>query len=198
MVRYGVLNIKYQVLRGLIGGTLNLFLQARWSFFSGSEQGKLLNTFNRELTTIGDTLGHLTMQFAQGLQLIIYLMVPFWLNPQVTMGAVGIVVGFALPFLMLHRLSYRLGKRNTETANIAIGFLAESLSTARLILGYGLQKRTLERYLRVFDQHIRATLRSQVLGSAIPALFQPLGILAKCWRWGWLFRKGSPWQRWLR
>ncbi len=178
LMRYSILRIKYRVLRGLVGGTLSLFLQARWTFFSGAKQGKLLNTFNRELVTIGDTFGHITTQFAQIFQLFIYLIVPFWLNPLMTLTALGVSVTFGLPFLLFHRLSYRLGKRNTETGNIAMSILSESLASARLILGFAVQNETLKRYFKAFDAHVHVTLGSQTLLVAINSFFQPISIAA--------------------
>ena len=75
-IRYAILRIKYDVLRGLFSEALRTFFKSRWEFFSGSDQGRLLNTLNRELNTIGDTLGHLATLLAQVVQLAIYLAVP--------------------------------------------------------------------------------------------------------------------------
>ncbi len=177
-IRYAILRIKYTVLNGLFGDTLQVFFKSRWEFFSGSDQGKLLNTFNRELNTIGDTLGHLATLLAQVVQLGIYLAVPLWLNAQLTLTALGLALLFGLPFMLLHGVNYRLGQRNTETANVAIGILSEVLGAARLILGFGRQKQARERFLNAFNQHIQVTLRSQVLGNAVPRIFQPMAMLA--------------------
>ena len=74
VIRYAILRIKYAVIRGLFGAALQTFFKSRWEFFSGSDQGRLLNTLNRELTTIGDTLGSLATLLAQIVQLGIGLM----------------------------------------------------------------------------------------------------------------------------
>lgn len=177
-IRYAILLIKYAVVRGLFGDALHTFFKARWGFFSGSDQGQLLNTLNKELNTIGDTLGHLATLFAQIIQLCIYLAVPLWLNAQMTLTALGLAVLLGLPFMLLHRISYRLGKRNTETANVVMGVLSEVLGAARLILGFGRQNQARERYLDAFDQHVQVTLRSQILATAVPKFFQPLAMLA--------------------
>ena len=68
-IRYDILHIKYAVIRGLFGDALQTFFKSRWEFFSGSDQGLLLNTLNRELNTIGDTLGHLATLLSQIIQL---------------------------------------------------------------------------------------------------------------------------------
>ena len=177
-IRYAILRIKYSVQRGLIGDALSTFFRARWQFFSNSDQGRLLNTLNRELGTIGDTLGHLATLLAQIVQLCIYLAVPLWLNARMTLTALGLALSFGAPFMLLHRISYRLGKRNTETGNLTGGVLTELLGAARLILGYGRQNQARKRYIDAYDQHVDVTLRSQTLGTAIPKFFQPLAMLA--------------------
>jgi len=177
-VRYAILVIKYSVSRGIISEALHVFFKARWGFFSGSDQGRLLNTLTKEFGTIGDALGGLASLLAQSAQLLIYLAVPIWLNPTMTLTALGLAVLFGAPFLLLHRLSYRLGQLNTETGNLTMTALSEVLSAARLILGFGRQTQARDRYLDTFDQHVRVTLRSQVLAGAIPKFFQPLGLLA--------------------
>ena len=177
-LRYAILRIKYAVGRGLIGDALHTFFKARWGFFSGSDQGRLLNTLNRELNTIGDTLGALATLLAQIIQLCIYLAVPLWLNAQLTLTALGLALLFGSPFMLLHKVSYRFGIRNTETANVMMGVLSEVLGAARLILGFGRQNQASKRYLDAFDQHIKVTLRSQTLGTALPKLFQPMTMMA--------------------
>lgn len=177
-IRYAILRIKYAVVRGLFGDALHAFFKARWEFFSGSEQGRLLNTLNKELNTIGDTLGHLATLFAQVIQIGIYLAVPLWLNAPMTLTALGLAVLLGVPFMLLHRISYRLGKRNTETANVAMGVLSEVLGAARLILGFGRQAQARDRYLMAFDRHVHFTLRSQTLATAVPSFFKPLAMLA--------------------
>ena len=177
-IRYAILRIKYRVVRGLFGDALQTFFRARWEFFSGSEQGRLLGTLNKELNTIGDTLGQIATQFAQLIQLAIYLAIPVALNPMLTIIAIGLAGLMAVPFLMLHRLGYRLGLRNTETANKALGVLAEILQAARLVLSFGRQEHARQRYLNAWDAHTNATLRSQTLAAAIPQLYKPLAMLA--------------------
>lgn len=177
-IRYAILKIKYTVLGGLIGDALRSFFKARWEFFSGSDQGRLLNTMNKEIGNIGDTLGQLATLLAQIVQLAIYLAVPIWLNAHLTLTAMGLALLFGLPFMFLNRISYRLGKGNTETGNVYVGVLTEVFATARLILGFGRQRHARNRYMKAYDGHVHATLRSQTFATAVPSLFQPLAMLA--------------------
>lgn len=178
VIRYAILSIKYSVLGGLISDALRTFFKARWGFFSGTDQGRLMNTLNKEIPNIGDTLGALTTLLAQVVQLITYLALPMWLNPTMTSTALGLSLLFGVPFLLLHRISYRLGKGNTETGNVYTSTLNEVLGASRLILGFGRQRQALDRTMLGYEGHVRATLRSQTLTTAIHKLYQPLAMLA--------------------
>ena len=178
VIKYAILTIKYKILRGLFNNTLSMFFKTTWGFFSDDSHGKLLNTLNKELNIIGDTIGHIATQFAQLIQFIIYLSVPLWLNASLTLTAVILAILFGLPFLHLNGVSYRLGKLNTKTANILVGTLNEMLQSARIILGFGRQDKAKLQYLVAFDKHMDATIKSQTLGVTVSELFAPLGILA--------------------
>ena len=178
VIRYAILTIKYKILRGLFNDTLRIFFKARWGFFSEDSHGKLLNTLNKELNIIGDTIGHIATQFAQIIQFIIYLSIPLWLDASMTLTAVILAILFGLPFLGLNRMSYRLGKLNTKTANIVVGTLSEMLQSARIILGFGRQDKAKLQYLVAFDNHMDVTIKSQTLTVAVSEFFAPLGILA--------------------
>ena len=192
VIRYAILKIKYVILRRLFNDTLSMFFKARWLFFSESNHGSLLNTMNKELNTIGDTVGNIAAQFAQLIQLIVYLAVPIWLNASMTITAISLAFIFGLPFLLLNKLSYRLGKLNTSTANVAMGVLSEMLQSARIILGFGRQDNALSRYLKAFEDHIDVTIKSQTLVIAIPVFFVPLGMLASVIALGVSFQQQDP------
>jgi ATP-binding cassette subfamily B protein len=178
IVHYSILKIKYHVQRTLYKDTLGLFFKARWEFFGGSKFGKILNTLNKELEIVGSTISTIASLFAQLIQLFVYLIVPFILDPIMTLSAVGLALIFTLPFLYLNKLSYRLGKENTRTSNIAIGVLTEILQLARIILAFGRQNKAQSSYLNAFDDHIKVTLQSQILKMAVPSFSIPLGMFA--------------------
>jgi len=172
-----VLRTKYIVLRDIMLGTFEDFFNARWYFFSSSVQGKLLNTFMREMVVVGDAFGGMARFFALMLQMILFLGVPLYISWQVT--SVSIVVGlmFSIPFMFFGKLSYRLGKLNTSTANKMAKIIQENLSAAKVILGFANQDKSKELLTHAFDAHRRVTLKSQTLGIAIPRMYYPLGLL---------------------
>ena len=190
--RYAILKIKYAVIHGLFGEALELFFKAKWEFFSSTNNGVLLNTLNKELNIIGDTLGHIAMLMAQVLQLFIFLAVPLWLNSTLTLTVLGFSVILGLPFLLLNKVSYKLGKRNTETANISMNVLNELLQAARLILGFGKQRQSKDRYLVAFDKHVKVTLLSQTLTIAVPKFFQPMAMMSVVIAVGFAIKSNTP------
>lgn len=177
-VKYSILKIKYDVICGFFADSIDVFFKAKWGFFSTSDNGILLNTLNKELTIIGDTLGQLATILAQIIQLVIFLIVPIWLNYKLTLTTLGICILFGLPFLFLNKLSYKLGKKNSETGNYAMSVLSELLQASKIILGFGKQKDSKERYLLAFNKHSKVALMSQTLSTAIPKFFQPLAMIS--------------------
>ena len=191
-IRYWILRVKYALERGLVSGALTAFFRARWEFFSRTDQGRLMNTLNRELDKIGSTLGYVATQLAAVVQLCIYLSIPMWLNAPMTLTALILALLLGSPLFLLQKMSYRLGQKNIETGNVMTGILNETLGAARLILGFGRQQQSLGRVLDAFDKHIPITMRSQTLGTAIGAFFQPIGILSAIVALGIALHRGAP------
>jgi ATP-binding cassette subfamily B protein len=177
-MRYFILKIKYAVIRDIFGDTISAFFSARWNFFSDINRGQLFNSLNKEMMIIGDTFGHLVSMFAQVFQLLIYFSVPIFINWKLTTLSILFVFIFSLPLLLLNRLSYRLGKVNLESSNKISSAVNEIIGLAKIIIGFGLQNTATERYFKAFDKHVKATLNSQLLSTAVPKIFQPLSIVA--------------------
>jgi ATP-binding cassette subfamily B protein len=84
---------------------------------------------------------------------------------------------FALPLLHLGKVNYRLGRLNTSTGNAIGAVIQESLSVAKVILGFGNQAKSVRSLAQAFDAHRVVTLKSQTLTIATPLLYEPLGIV---------------------
>lgn len=175
--RHSILRTKYAVLRDIILGTFEDFFNARWHFFSSGKQGMLLNTFTRELNIVGNAFGAMALFFANILQMAFFLAIPFYISWQVTAISLSIALLFALPFILLGRLSYRLGALNTSTSNRLMSVIQENLSLAKVVLGFGNQHKSSDNLSGAFDAHRRATLKSQTLSVAIPIVYRPFGVI---------------------
>lgn len=171
------IQVRYVVLRDLIRGAFKDFFSARWQFFSGGSQGMLLNTFTREISTVGESLTQMSLFFASLVRFAAFLVVPFYLSWQVTLISVAVAGVLAAPFFMLSGVGYRLGRRNTATGNDVMSVLHENLSLAKLVIGFGNQEKALRRLTTSFDQHARVTVAYQALNQAIGPAYRPLGLL---------------------
>mgnify|MGYP001191039124 CR=1 FL=1 len=178
LIRYILLKIKYVILQKLTLDTLHKFFDARWGFFSKSNQGLLINTLNKELTIIGDTVGHLALIASYFFQLLFYLITPMIINYKLTLTTLIMSLIFLYPLFILNNLGYRFGQKNTSTANANTQTFTEIFQAAKLIIGFGNQTKAKNRYENTFNAHVNATIKSQTLTAAISIIVQPLIIFA--------------------
>jgi len=178
VTQYALLRIKYDVLIHLLTDTMGQFFRARYLFFSQGDMGKLLNSFQQEVNKVGDTFGHIAQLLANVLQVIIFLTVPFILSPKLTITFLMSVIFVSLPLWLLGGVTYRLGRKNTNTANLSAGVLHEILTSAKLILSFGQQENAISRYKKSIVNHSRASIKFQTLERSILYLFIPFGMIA--------------------
>jgi len=176
-VAYFILKIKYKLLRQIYTDLLSSIFKAEWIFFSKIKLGSLLNSLSTELPRVGDTVGHITSLIAQILQLIIYISIPLYINFKMTIIVLLFFLSFFIFLRILNKISYSLGKQNTQTANKTLSFLTEAISSLKLIFSYSKQANTKSAYFKLFDKHVDITLRSQVLSIIITKIFLPLLML---------------------
>lgn len=172
-----LLKTKYTVLRDIMLGMFKDFFNTRWHFFTSEKQGELINTFNRELTVVGGAFGEIGRLFASAMQMLFFVAIPFYISWQVTVISLGVAALFALPFILAGKYSYRWGLLSTTTANQLNSVIQENLSLAKIVLGFGNQRASIDKLAGAFDAHTWATLRSQVIDMAIPILYRPLGVI---------------------
>ena len=146
LARNSIFKIKYAVLKDLMMGIFEDFFNARWYFFSNSQQGVLLNTFNREMAVVGDAFGAMALFFAGILQVFFFMAVPLYVSWQVTLISFSIAIVLAVPFILLGRMSYRWGKLNTSTANKLSTVVFESFNLIKIILGFGNQRVNVQKF----------------------------------------------------
>lgn len=174
--KYYVLKTKYSVIKDVMIGSFEDFFNAKWYFFSSNKQGTLLNVFNREIPIIGEAFGMMASLFAGMIKMVFYLAVPFYLSWQVSSISVLLAILFALPFGFLGKLNYNLGKVNVDTANRIYAVIHEAISSAKVILGYGVQDKNVRILRTAFDDHQRITIKAQTLGIVVMSVYYPFSI----------------------
>lgn len=174
---YLILSMKYRLLKATILETYQAIFGARWYFFVKEKQGKLLNTFTREMSGMGDCLAGTGRLFAEILKLAMYVIVLFYISWQVALVGFGFSFLVGIPLLSLGKLTYKFGKKNTSTANDWLSAIQENFSLAKIILGFALQKKSENVVKEKFEKHTKATLASQLFTLSISSIYVPLGVL---------------------
>ena len=192
IVLFFLLKIKYDVLTHLLTETISEFFKSSFSFFSQGNMGTLLNSFQQEITKVGDSFGEMAKLLANVLQGSIFLLIPLALSPRSTILFICITALISSPLWLMGRISYNLGKRNTDTANIFTGILHELLTGAKLILSYGLQKSSVSRYGESFKNHADVSVKFQTLRTGLSLLFVPLGTISALVVIYIAFKQGTP------
>ena len=175
--RFFIVKTRYRLQGNVLLGTFDDFFNARWAFFSSNKQGTLLNTFTREVTNVGEAYEVISNYIAYVIQCCIFILVPFYISWKVAMVSLGCAILFMLPFVFFGKIGYRLGQINTKMANKMISVIQESIGSAKIILGFGKQAKSLQSLSRAFESLSRATIKSQTLTNAIPQMYYPFGIL---------------------
>ena len=177
-IKYSILKIKYSIIKSLTVGLYEDIFSAKWNFFNNLGPGKLLNTLKEELTRTGDVTGLIALIFAMLVQFLTYLIIPFTINFEFTFYALVIAFLLGIPFLLLNGLSHRLGKLNTLTGNKIISAMNETIQAAKIILGYGNEKKAITKNVKALDDHIDVTIKSQVISFIPNFFFRPVALLA--------------------
>lgn len=178
MAQYWMIKTKYVILQDLVVGTFSAFFKARWAFFSTGRHGTYLNTFQREMIMAGDALMALSRFIANSLEAFCFCIIPFFISWKLMLIATGLVFLLTTPFFLLGKISYRLGKMCTDTANRFASVIHENLLAAKTVLGFGKQESSLRNVSSTFTAHRHATMRSQAVNVAILTLYRPFGIMA--------------------
>lgn len=174
---YLIFKTKYTIHCDIMLETFEDFFLSRWDFFVSKPQGKLLNTFTREIAMIGDSFVAMASLFAQTLQAAVYLVIPFYISWQVTSVSITITLLFAVPFLLLGRVTHRLGSECTMTSNQYTSVIYESFSLAKVILGFANQQKSVRDLSRTFNGYRLAAIKTSTLQNAMPLMFIPFGLL---------------------
>jgi ABC-type multidrug transport system fused ATPase/permease subunit len=174
---YLILRIKYALGRDLTMNSFNDFFRSGWAFFRTSQQGTLINTFVRETHVVGDAFAGMARFSALLLQLGVFIFVPFYISWQVMSISMVVAILLAIPLLLLGKVSHQFGTQNTLTANKLSQSIHESLSAAKIILGFANQQKSSELIKHNYTCHVSATVKSQVFANAITNSYSAIGLL---------------------
>ena len=169
--------IKYQYCAEVLKESVTDIFNSSSIFFSRSQQGKLINSFTKELNNMGDSLAALSRAVSYVIQICFYLSAIFFLS-----SATAILIFFTLvvvysPLFLIGTMSRRLGKKNTVSNNNFLTSLQENFYFFKNIISYGIQKKIVFQIVNKFDTAAKAAIQSYLADFTISTLFIPLTIL---------------------
>lgn len=171
-----VLLIKYTLIKNILSNTLLSFYRARYSFFAEANRGEILNSFQRESDKMGDAIGHFGTLFANSIQGLIFLTLPFYISTKLTLIFISLAAISYFPFILAQKYIRSLGKKNTYTGNKVSGFLNETLSLSKVILVFAKKEYVNNKFNRLYADHAEVAVRFKSLVFGVSAFFVPLGM----------------------
>lgn len=177
-IQYLLLKIKYDVVIYLLTETIEQFFKSKLAFFNKGNMGVLLNSFQNEISKIGDSFGNISNIIANILQMLIFLILPLSLSPMITIIFLILTLLITSPVWFIRKSIYSLGKKNLKTANRMTSILHEALSAAKLILSFASQKEVVKLYKSSIVKHAEVSILFQLLSRSVMLLSFPLAIIA--------------------
>jgi len=168
--------MKYKVVRKTILNTYNSIFQAGWHYIGSIKQGKLLNSFTREIDRLGDSLAATGRLISAATKAIIFLFIPFYISWKITLITFGFVLAVGIPFFIMGKLSRKLGRQDTLTSNEYVSTLQENFSLAKIIISFAKHVQSSNDLLLRFNDHVKATIKSQTFAMLLSNMYIPFGI----------------------
>ena len=175
--RFIVTKLHFRLVEETMTGLFQRFLCAQWPFFVANSYGVLGNTLMRETEKIGLAFEEMAKILSNVIRASVYLGVAVFLSWQLT-GLAVVLTGLALmPFFLLGRLTYRIGAIHTRAGNEFQGVVIETLSAAKLILGFGNQRRSLRALISSLGPYLTTAVQFTMVRLITPLAFEPVGLL---------------------
>jgi ATP-binding cassette subfamily B protein len=176
LVYSSVLKIKFELMKDLICSTFQDFVNARWLFFTTRTQGILGNTIIKECVKVSDYFAHMGMIVVKTFQVIFYCAISFWVSWKLAFFIVIPGIICLIPFSLLGKITYRLGQNYIAMSNRTFQIIQESLAAVKIVIGFDKQKTSTEALSKAMDQYVAAEMKSQIMNTGTPILFQPIAI----------------------
>lgn len=172
-----VTRVNFSLTKASMTRILSRFMGAGWPFFTSNDCGTLGNTLMRETEKITIAFESTAVILANTLRLAAYLVVALILSWKLTILTLGLLAVALLPFFLLGRLSYGIGAAHTKTANEFQGSVVETLSAAKLILGFGNQEKALRKIEESLGPYLKSAVQWVMVRAVSPLAFEPLGFM---------------------
>jgi len=156
---------------------INNLLRSNLEFYNSLSQGKLLNTYIKDLDNLSDLSVSLLRFYLNIFQVFSYLFYPLYVA--FTLVFVALIFFSTLIFLLnkiLRKKLKELSEKNLLTANIFIGFLNKILQSFRLIKIRGIEDFFSRKYKKLMIEHSNVTIKFQLVSELSSFFLLPLSV----------------------
>jgi len=175
-VTYSIQDLKYTMGKDILCTSFKEFFSAGWNFFASHDQGLIGNTFMKESVKVVESFTQMMMILVTIARTIVYLCVAVYMSWKLSFIVLVFALALYFPISRLGSLTYRLGKRDTETNNRIFEVISESLNAAKVVLGFG-EERKSQKYLSdAIDENIKVVIKAQVINNSINPVFHSVGM----------------------
>lgn len=169
--------VHFRLVKGMIFDVFSAFVGARWQFFVSKNYGALGNTLLKETEKIGLAFEAVAMILSILLRVVFYVGIAFLISWKLS-SVILLLIGIALvPFSLLGRTTYRIGKIHTSASNEFQGTVSETFNAAKLILGFGNQNKAISRLAQKIPPYITSAIQFIMIRVISPLAFEPMGIV---------------------
>ena len=176
LVTYSIQNLKYTMSKDILCSSFKEFFGAGWNFFVTHDQSVIGNTFMVEAVKVVESANQMMLIFVNIARACVYIFVAIIVSWKLSAMMLLFGLALSLPVSRLGSLTYKLGKRNTETNNRIFEVISESLSAAKIVIGFGEVDKNHGYLSDAIDESVKVVVKLQVINASISPVFQSLGM----------------------
>lgn len=168
--------VHFRLVKNIIFDVFGAFIGARWQFFVLNSYGVIGNTLLRETEKVGLAFEAVAKIFSILMRIIFYVSIAFLISWKLSLIVLLLTGAVLIPFLLLGRLTYKIGKIHTQAGNDFQGVIAETFNAAKLVLSFGNQDKVVSRLKEKIPPYITSAIQFIMIRLASPLVFEPVGI----------------------
>ena len=173
-----ILGIKNNIEHKYVTKLSTEVLNSNWKFFQDKDVGIFTNTATKITHNISEGFSQLALQVSFLFRFLVYMTIPLIINWKLCVLALFISFIFAYPLKYLNIFGERWGKLNVKYDNLLFKSINETFSSIKLILGYNLQKFSINRISSNLIKTLNFSKKRLSVETFIIYFMQPIAILS--------------------
>lgn len=168
--------LHFRMIKRIIFDEFKSFLSASWQFFTTRKHGVLGNTMVKETDKVGLCFEAAVGMLSNTLVILFYMVMAFLISWKLTSIVLALIGVSLIPFAMLGRITYRIGKRWTWASNEFQGIVVETLNAIKLIIGFGNQDKSIFKLAKIIPVYTRSAIQYIMIRNITTLAFEPIGL----------------------